>query len=72
LPSRAPKPAAIGYGKRALVETAIGRYKGLIGSRLQARSFTAQQAEVAIGCIVLNRMLVYGRPESVRHQVRPA
>ena len=31
--------AATGYGKRALIETAIGRYKGLIGSRLRARSF---------------------------------
>ena len=40
--------AATGYGKRALIETAIGRYKGLIGSHLRA-SFTAQQTEVAIG-----------------------
>jgi hypothetical protein len=40
--------------KRALIETVVGRYKGLIGSRLRARSFTAQQTEVAIGCIVLN------------------
>jgi hypothetical protein len=64
--------AATGYGKRALIETAIGRYKGLIGSRLRARSSTAQQTEVAIGCIVLNRMLACGRPESVRRQVRQA
>jgi hypothetical protein len=41
--------------KRALIETVVGRYKGLIGSRLRARSFTAQQTEVAIGWIVLNR-----------------
>jgi hypothetical protein len=58
--------AATGYGKRALIETAIGRYKALIGRRLRARSFPAQQTEVAIGCIVLNRMLACGRPESVR------
>jgi Transposase DDE domain len=64
--------AATGYGKRALIETAIGRYKGLIGSRLRARSFAAQQTEVAIGCIVLNRMLACARPEPVRHQVRQA
>ena len=64
--------AATGYGRRALIETVIGRYKGLIGSRLRARSFTAQQTEVAIGCIVLDRMLACGRPEFVRHQVRPA
>jgi hypothetical protein len=64
--------AATGYGKRALIETAIGRYKGLIGRRLRARSFPAQQTEVAIGCIVLNRMLACGRPESVRRQVSQA
>jgi hypothetical protein len=64
--------AATGYGKRALIETAIGRYKALIGSRLRARSFAAQHTEVAIGCIVLNRMLACGHPESVRNQVRPA
>jgi hypothetical protein len=36
---------ATGYGKRSLVETAIGRYKSIIGRRLQARSFAAQQTE---------------------------
>ncbi len=46
-----------GYGKRALVETAMGRYKGLIGPRLRARSFRAQQTEAAIGVAILNRML---------------
>ncbi|NEJ26198.1 IS5/IS1182 family transposase, partial [Rhizobium leguminosarum] len=61
-----------GYGKRALIETAIGRYKGLIGRRVRARSFATQQTEVAIGCIVLNRMLACGRPQSVRRQVRQA
>jgi hypothetical protein len=58
--------ANTGYGKRALIETAIGRYKGLIGRRLRARSFSAQQTEVAIGCTVLNRMLACARPKSVR------
>jgi hypothetical protein len=37
--------AATGYGKRSLIETAIGRYKGLIGRRLRARSFPTQQTE---------------------------
>jgi hypothetical protein len=54
-----------GYGKRTLVETAIGRYKPIIGRRLRARSFRAQKAEVAIGCAVLNRMLACARPKSV-------
>jgi transposase len=58
---------ATGYGKRSLVETAIGRYKSIIGRRLRARSFAAQQTEVAIGIAVLNRMLACARPKSVRY-----
>jgi hypothetical protein len=58
--------AVTGYGKRSLVETAIGRYKAIIGRRLRARWFGAQQTEVAIGCTVLNRMLACARPKSVR------
>lgn len=57
---------ATGYGKRSLVETAIGRYKSIIGRRLRARSLAAQRTEVAIGCAVLNRMLDCARPKSVR------
>src|SRR3954467_15151338 len=56
--------AVTGYGKRSLVETAIGRYKAIIGGRLRARSFDAQQTEVAIGCVVLNRMPACARPKS--------
>jgi hypothetical protein len=54
------------YGKRSLVETAIARYKSIVGRRLRARSFGAQQTEVAIGCAALNRMLSCARPKSVR------
>jgi hypothetical protein len=57
-----------GYGKRALVETAMGRYKGIIGPRLRALSCLAQQTEAAIGVTILNRMLACGRPKSVRFQ----
>ncbi|MBP2444088.1 hypothetical protein JOH51_001527 [Rhizobium leguminosarum] len=64
--------ASTGYGSRALVETAIGRYKSIIGRRLRARSFHAQQTEVAIGCAVLNRMLVTARPKSVRRKPKLA
>lgn len=58
--------AATGYGKRSLVETAIGRYKSIIGRRLRARSFAAQQTEAALSCAVLNHMLACARPKSVR------
>jgi hypothetical protein len=60
--------AATGYGQRALIETTMGRYKMLIGPRLRARGFAAQQTEAAIGVAVLNRMLAAGRPISVRCQ----
>jgi hypothetical protein len=46
----------------------MGRYKTLIGPRMRARGFAAQQTEAAIGVAVLNRMLVAGHPDSVRHQ----
>jgi len=59
---------ATDYGQRSLVETTIGRYKALIGPRLRARGFAAQQTEATIGVAVLNRMLAAGRPDSVRRQ----
>jgi hypothetical protein len=59
---------ATDYGQRSLVETTMGRYKLLIGPRLRARGFAAQQTEAAIGVAVLNRMLAAGRPDSVRRQ----
>jgi hypothetical protein len=62
----------IGYGKRALTETAIRQCKGLISRRLRAGSLPAQQIEVAIGCAVLNRMTASARPKSVRRSASNA
>jgi len=59
---------ATDYGQRSLVETTMGRYQALIGPRLRARGFAAQQTEAAVGVAVLNRMLAAGRPDSVRRQ----
>lgn len=59
---------AVGYGKRALVETMMACWKTLIGPRLRARGFAAQQTEAAIGVAVLNRQLSEARPHSVRRQ----
>ena len=56
-----------GYGKRALVEAAMGRYKSIVGSRLRARNDAGQLDEACIGVAVLNRMLATGRPNSVRN-----
>ncbi len=60
------------YGKRALVETAMGRYKSSIAPRLHARSFAAQQTEAAIGVTILNQMLSTARPQSVRCKANTA
>jgi len=60
--------AATDYGQRSLVETTMGRYKALIGPRLRARGFAAQQTEATIGVAVLNRMLAAGCPNSIRVQ----
>jgi hypothetical protein len=57
---------ATGHGRRSLVETAIGRYKALIGPRLRARTLANQQGEVALGVGVLNRMIRVAKPVSVR------
>jgi hypothetical protein len=57
---------ATGYGRRSLVETAIGRYKHLIGSTLRARSLARQQGEVAIAVRALNWMIDVAKPLSVR------
>jgi transposase len=63
---------ATGYGKRALIETTMGRYKAIIGPRLRARDDAGRRTEAAVGAVVLNRMLAAGRPNSVRATVNVA
>jgi hypothetical protein len=55
-----------GYNQRSLVETAMFRYKTIIGRRLQARTSSNQKTEAKIGCNVLNRMARLGMPASAR------
>jgi Transposase DDE domain len=55
---------AVGYGKRALVETSMFRYKALIGPRLRARTLSAQKSEARMACSVVNRMTQLGMPLS--------
>jgi hypothetical protein len=56
---------AYGYGKRALVETTVGCFKAIIGTRLRIRDPRRHQAEVNAAVAVLNRMLSAGCPNSV-------
>jgi hypothetical protein len=55
-----------GYTKRSRVETAIGRYKQVVGDGLRFRQDRRRTTEVAVAVHVLNRMLELGRPISVR------
>ncbi len=57
---------ATGYGRRNKAETAMTRYKHLIGPKLHARSLLAQQGEVAIAVAVPNTMIRTARPVSIR------
>jgi hypothetical protein len=47
---------AVGYGRRSLGETAMFRYKAVIGRGLRTRTLPAQKTEARVGCSVLNRM----------------
>jgi hypothetical protein len=55
-----------GYCRRSLVETAMFRYKIVVGRRLRTRTLSNQKTEARIGCDVLNRMTSLGMPISVR------
>jgi Transposase DDE domain len=55
-----------GYNKRSRAEAAIGRFKQVIGNGLHSQTNARQNAEIAVAVHVLNRMLEFGRPTSVR------
>jgi hypothetical protein len=53
-----------GYHRRSLAETAMFRFKRIIGRVLRARRLAAQVTEARLGSKILNEMLALGRPES--------
>jgi transposase len=55
-----------GYNRRSLIETAMFRYKTVIGRRLHARTLPSQRTEAKVGCNALNRMTGLGMPVSAR------
>jgi len=55
-----------GYNRRSLVETAMFRYKIIIGGQLRSRSFENQKTEAIIGVAILDKMTNLGMPVSVR------
>ncbi len=63
---RASWQKSSGYNKRSRVEAAIGRFKQVIGNGLHSQTDARQNAEIAVAVHVLNRMLDFGRPTSLR------
>ena len=57
---------AVGYGRRSLGETAVFRYKTIIGRGLRARTLPSQTTEARVASSVLNRMTRLGMPVSQR------
>lgn len=55
---------AVSDGRRSHAETAMFRYKAIVGSGFRARTLSAQKTEIKIGCSVLNRMAESGMPAS--------
>jgi len=55
-----------GFGRRSLAETAMYRYKTIIGRRLHARNLSNQKTDAKIACNALHRMTSLGMPISVR------
>ena len=58
--------AAVGYGRRSHAETAMFRYKAVIGSSLRAQTLPARKTEAKAGCSALNRVAELGVPVSRR------
>ena len=49
-----------------MVETAIYRYKTIIGRRMSTRTLVGQRVEAQLACRVLNTMTRLGMPDSYR------
>ena len=55
-----------GYSKRAMVESAIYRYKTIINRSTRSRARASQRVEVQLACGVLNTTTRLGMPDSYR------
>ncbi len=55
----------VGYHRRSRVETAMYRYKQIIGERLRSRCHANQITEHKIACQILNTMASLGMPERI-------
>jgi DDE family transposase len=63
---RAEWKRELGYHHRSKAETAMFRYKTIIGPDLSAREPVNQKTEAVIGCKILNIMLQLTKPQSIK------
>ena len=54
------------YHRRSLAETAMFRFKTIIGPTLRNRKFENQKTEAAIGVAIVNRFTEIGMPQTIR------
>ena len=52
------------YGRRAIAENTMHRYKAIIGNKLRSKNFKNQTIETQIAVQILNRMIDLGMPKS--------
>ena len=52
-----------GYTRRSLVETAMWRYKAIVGGWMRSRAMPSQKTEANLACAILNRMTQLGIPD---------
>jgi hypothetical protein len=52
-----------GYTRRSLVETAMSRYKTIIGGSMRSRTMLSQKVEAALARAILNNMAQLGMPD---------
>ena len=54
------------YHRRSLAETAMFRFKNILGENLSSRSFQSQQKEAIIKSIIINKINTLGMPETIK------
>jgi len=54
------------YGRRALVENTMSRYKTIIGGKLRSKAILNQNTEIQVGVKILNKMKKLGMPKARR------
>ena len=55
-----------GYSQRSMVENTVYRYKTILGRDMRSRGLKRERIEVQIGCKILNRMALFGMPDSYK------